>query len=134
MNIVKSFFRSVFSVAIGIYIVSQLLGGIQLDSLQAALLAGVAFTLLNWILKPALNLLLLPFNLITFGLFSWIIHIIVLYLVELFVPGFQLIAVSIPPFEFFGIAFTGMTFGGFWGYVFFAFVLSTVQSILLFFV
>lgn len=51
-----------------------------------ALLLGI----FNSILRPLLILLTLPINIITFGLFIFVINGIILYIISLLVPGFNL--------------------------------------------
>ena len=43
------------------------------------------------LVKPLINILLIPVNLVTFGLFRWVSSAIALYIVTLVVPGFSII-------------------------------------------
>lgn len=56
------------------------------------LLAASVFAFLTIFIKPVLKMLSLPFNLLTFGLFSFIINAIVLYGVSYAVPYFKIIS------------------------------------------
>lgn len=69
------------------------------------LLAGGIFALLTIFVKPILKLLSLPFNLITFGLFSFFINIIILYSISYFVADFKIVG-----FHFVGYQFSGFNF------------------------
>lgn len=133
-DFIRSFFRSALSAGVGIFVITQLFGGVQLDSIWVAFIAGVVFTLLSWVLKPVLNILLLPFNIVTLGLFSWVIHVIVLYLVDIFVPGFTVRAVVIPAFSIGPISILPIEIAGVWSYLAFAFILSIIQSFVLLFI
>ena len=57
------------------------------DSLGALLLLGGAMCLLYLFLRPVLQLLSLPFSLITFGLFTFVVNAGIVKLASLMVPG-----------------------------------------------
>lgn len=59
-------------------------------------MTALALFMLNVVLKPFIKVLLLPINIVTLGLFSWIIHVVVIFLATLAVPGFSLTAASFP--------------------------------------
>lgn len=42
--------------------------------------------MLMLIVKPILKILFIPINILTFGLLSWVINVIVIYLLTIFVP------------------------------------------------
>ena len=65
--------------------------------------AAAVFALLNIFVKPTLKLLSLPFNLLTFGFFSFVVNVIVLYCVSYAIRSFRIV----------GFHFTGYTFSGF---------------------
>lgn len=50
------------------------------------LFAGLVLSILMLIVKPILKILFIPINILTFGLLSWIINVIVIYLLTVFVP------------------------------------------------
>lgn len=68
---------------------AYLVPGIKIESFTTALLAAVVLGVLNTFLKPILLLLTLPVNLLTFGLFSWVISAFVLWFAGKLVPGFE---------------------------------------------
>ena len=61
-----------------------------LDGLWAALMAAAVLGLLNALLRPLLLLLTLPINLITLGLFTFVVNAAVLGLIAWFVPDFAI--------------------------------------------
>jgi|GEM_PF-2333858 len=63
---------------------------ITYNSWLALLLASFVLALLNATLRPVLQLLFLPMNLITLGIFGWLINGLVLGLSVFLVPGVQL--------------------------------------------
>lgn len=66
-------------------------------------MAALSLTLLNLFAKPVLKILLLPLNLVTFGLFSWVVNVLILYALTLIFPQ---ITIS-------GWHFSGLTYNGF---------------------
>jgi putative membrane protein len=62
--------------------------GIRLEGPLAALIAGALLGVVNVLVKPLLLLLTLPFTLLTFGLFLFVVNAICLGLTAGLVPGF----------------------------------------------
>jgi putative membrane protein len=65
------------------------LPGIYVANFGVALIAALAIGLFNLIVKPILIILTLPINLLTLGLFSFLINAFVFWMASLFVPGFE---------------------------------------------
>lgn len=63
--------------------------GITVDTLYTALVVAVLWGIIGLTVKPVLNLLALPINIITFGLFSFIINALLFWLLATFVAGFH---------------------------------------------
>lgn len=59
------------------------------------IIAAVVITILNMLIRPALNLLFLPVNIITLGLFSVVINVGLLWLATYLVPGFFIAEMSL---------------------------------------
>jgi putative membrane protein len=72
-----------------IYLVSRYLPGLDVASFQIALFVAFVLGLLNLFVKPILFLLTLPINLLTLGLFSFVLNGGMLLLSARFVPGFK---------------------------------------------
>lgn len=64
--------------------------GFKIDSLVTALIAVLVLGFLNVFIKPLLLFLTLPINILTLGLFTFVVNALLLYLVSLVVPGFHL--------------------------------------------
>lgn len=75
--------------ALALYIVSWLLPGVILSDFVSALIAVLVIGLVNVFLKPILLLLTLPINLITLGLFTFVINALLLLLAARITDGFQ---------------------------------------------
>jgi putative membrane protein len=66
----------------------HLIAGLTVDSFYTAAVVAVIWGLLAVTLRPILNLLALPINLITFGLFSFIINALLFWFLASFIQGF----------------------------------------------
>jgi putative membrane protein len=75
--------------AIAIYMVSSLLEGMRVDSVQDALIAGAVLGIINSIVRPVLVLLTLPVTILTLGLFYFVISAFCLWLTSWFLDGFE---------------------------------------------
>jgi putative membrane protein len=67
---------------------SWLLDGIRVDGLLSALLAAATLGILNAFLRPLIILLTLPVNILTLGLFTFVINALMLKIVSEVIPGF----------------------------------------------
>jgi putative membrane protein len=96
---------------VALFVATWLLSGLSYGSDGWALLgAGLVFTLVNYFLKPVLAILSIPFILVTFGIFYFLINVLMLYLTEWIVPQF--------------------TIAGFWWAVLAAIIVSVVNGLL----
>lgn len=97
--------------ALAILSVSYLLKeGIHIENFTTALVIALVLGIINATLKPLFILLTLPLNIITFGLFTFVINAVLVMLTTYIVPGF--------------------TVENFWWALLFSVVLSLVNSFL----
>src|SRR3989344_2621857 len=76
-----------------LYLVTKWFSGLTIaNGISGLIVAGMGLTVMNFLARPVINILLLPINLITFGLFRWVASTFTLYLVTLVVPGFTIAA------------------------------------------
>lgn len=112
-----------------LYLTSLIAAGIVFQKgIETLLLAGLGLTITFHLIKPVINILLLPLNLITFNLFKWISSAIALYLVTLLVPGFR-----ITKFLFSGLRtewfdLPSLDFQGILAYISFSLLLSLIST------
>lgn len=84
---------------LALYFIYRTFSGIYLQNLpQTLLLAGVGLMISSLLIKPLINVLLIPVNLVTFGLFRWVSSAVTLYIVTLVVPGFSIIGFNFAGF------------------------------------
>lgn len=75
--------------ASALYLTALLLPGIRLRGVVATLIAAAVLGVVNAILRPLLLLLSLPLNLVTLGLFTFVVNALMLWLTAALVPGFE---------------------------------------------
>ncbi|MEI6690766.1 MAG: phage holin family protein [bacterium] len=89
----KNLVIKIVGTAISFAVTRYLIAGFALDnSLSNYLLTAVLFLLVNLIASPVLRLILFPINLITLGLFRWLINVFVLYLFDILYAGITISA------------------------------------------
>ena len=95
---------------VAVLLAAQIVPGIRVDSVSAAVAAVIVFSLLNAVVRPVLYLLSLPLIVVTLGLFIIVINALLLQLVAWLVKGFVV--------------------EGFWPSVWGALLISVVSTIL----
>lgn len=68
--------------------IPYLLESVQVENLYAALVAALCIGLVNALIRPILILITLPINILTLGLFTFVINGLLFWLVASFVKGF----------------------------------------------
>lgn len=76
--------------ALAILLISQYLPGFQVASFVTALIVALVLGILNALIKPIIVILTLPINIITLGLFTFVINAFLLILASYFVRGFKI--------------------------------------------
>jgi putative membrane protein len=77
--------------AIALFVATWLLSGLSYgNDWWALLVAGLVFTLMNMFLKPVLAVLSIPFIIVTFGIFYFLLNVLMLYLTHWLVAQFQI--------------------------------------------
>ena len=73
---------------VSVFVAAKIVSGIELNSIETAFIVAIVLGVLNTFIKPILIILTLPINIITLGLFTFIINGFLVLLVSYFVPGF----------------------------------------------
>lgn len=114
-----------------IYLVSNIVSGILLEKgLESLFLAGLGLTAVILFIKPVVNLLLLPLNLITFGLFRWVSSAVALFLATLVVPGFKISELVFNGFSWKYFSLPPLHLSGILAFIGFSLLISLVASLL----
>lgn len=72
-----------------IMVTSYLIDGISVDGISSALLAAAVLGILNVFLRPIALILTLPVNILSLGLFTFIINAFLLIITSRLIPGFN---------------------------------------------
>lgn len=75
--------------ALVIILIAYLLPGVTVVGFTAALITALVIGLINAFIKPILVLLTLPINILTLGLFTFIVNAVLILLASAVVPGFM---------------------------------------------
>ncbi len=95
----KKLLRILSREVVALFIATQIASGIVFDNfLEGLFITGIALAIATYIVKPVVNLLLLPINLATLGLFKFMSHAITLFIVDVALTQF-----SITGFHFAGL-------------------------------
>ena len=70
---------------------SWLLTGVRVNGIFPAILAAALLGICNAVLRPLLIVLTLPLNILTLGLFTFVINALMLLLVSTVIPGFDVL-------------------------------------------
>lgn len=95
---------------ITIIITCYLLVGVKVDGVLEAAKVAVLLALANTFLKPILKVISTPLRMLTLGLFSLVINAFIVWLVDYYMPGFEVT--------------------GYWNYIIFGIILWILNSIL----
>jgi len=107
---VKGLFIRWCVLTLAILAASYLLAGIEVSSFASAFLAAAVLGILNAFFRPVLILLTLPINLLTLGLFTFVVNALMLLMTSGVIAGFHV--------------------AGFWSAVFGSLVISLVSWLL----
>lgn len=95
---------------IAVFVTGYILPGVKVSSFWVAIVVAIVLGILNSFIRPVLLLLTLPINILTLGLFTFVIMGFMVWLASLIIPGFEV--------------------SNFWWCMLFAVVLAIINSIL----
>lgn len=76
--------------SLGFFITSKIVSGFEIKSFGSAMIASAVVGLFNVIFRPILLFLTLPLNIITLGLFTFVVNAIVLKMASGILKGFNI--------------------------------------------
>lgn len=127
----KSLIRSVALNSAVIFFAALILPGLSYSGdFQVLILAAAALGLVNLVVRPVVKLVTLPINLVTLGLFAWLINVLMLYLVTKLIPGFEISAFDFGGLTYQGFTVPAMSLSLFWSYALASFTIGLLTSIL----
>lgn len=75
--------------AIAFYVTSYLVPGMMIDGWEPLLIISVVWGVMAMLVRPVLMILTLPVNIMTLGLFTFVINALLIMAMAKFVPGFE---------------------------------------------
>ncbi|MFC1625431.1 phage holin family protein [Patescibacteria group bacterium] len=85
--------RLIIRLAINVFallVVEYLVPGFILRDYWTAIVAAVVIGVVNTFIKPVLQVVALPISILTFGIFAFLINVLLLWGTSMFVPGFEI--------------------------------------------
>ena len=126
-NILKSFLIN----AVALYVLTVIVPAFKISGgLNSFLTAGATLTVLNLLVKPILNLLLLPINLLTLGFFKWASSVLIIWLLAKLTPGLTIASYSFQGFSYQGFTVPAAQFNVLWTLVIGSFMMSIITTFL----
>jgi len=99
----RAVIRSIVFYSFSLLALTQTLSGVKITGgVETYLLGGLALSIMFLLIKPILNILTLPLNIVTLGTFSFFTNVIILYLLTIFVPK-----IKVSSFIFQGFSYSG---------------------------
>lgn len=78
----------VLATAGGLLLIAHYIPGIAVANITVAIIIALLWGLMGLTIRPVLGLLTLPINILTLGLFSFVLNALLFWLLSAFVPGF----------------------------------------------
>lgn len=97
--------RQIFTGILGFFLAKEIVPGVTLAIIpgesnllginltefwQILVIAGTAFGLINFFLKPVLKAITFPLKVITFGLFSFVLNVLIVFGIDLLFPELKI--------------------------------------------
>jgi uncharacterized membrane protein YvlD (DUF360 family) len=81
----------------GLYVASQIAGGLVFQNqAEGLVITAVGLGVAIYLVKPIINILLLPVNLATLGVFKFLAHTITLFVVDIALSQFEIVGFHFP--------------------------------------
>lgn len=125
----KSLLRNTIIYAFALFATANIIEGFRVQGgFFVYVFAGLVLSLMLFILRPLLNLITMPINLITFGTFSFVSNVIILYLLTIFIPQISISAFIFKGAYFAGFAAPKIAFNIILAYIISSLVLSAIVT------
>ena len=125
----KKRLRSALFASLSFLILSYIYPGFSFESSETIIYATAVFAFFYLFVRPILKLLSLPFNLLTFGLFSLVVNVIIIFLISYFIPGFDIISFSFEGLSIFGLSLPMIAISTLFSAILASTALSLISSI-----
>lgn len=99
MKLIERLIFRILAGILGIFLATKWITGVNLkippgeSQIKLFLFIGIAFGIVNFFIKPFLELLTFPFRILTFGLSSLIINMILVWIIDVIFPELEILGV-----------------------------------------
>lgn len=127
----KHMVRSLLFHIVALWFTTQLLPTLVIiGNWQTLVGAGIVLTILTLFVQPLLKIIFLPINFLTLGLASWLVNVIILWILTIIVPQVQIKTWDFPGISLGGLSLSAMHISYFWSLIITTFTLMLITSIL----
>jgi len=84
------FIVNILILSVAVFLVSNFLPGIRIKNFMTAVMVAIVYSIINFLTGWLLVLLTLPFIIITFGLFKFVINAFLLWLTDKVIEDFEI--------------------------------------------
>lgn len=93
----KTLLRNFLINLVALYATTRILPGLTYDGgIKTLIIGALALMVMNVLVIPLLKVMFLPLNLLTLGIFAWVVNVVALYLLTTFLPQFKLVSYYFP--------------------------------------
>lgn len=127
----RALLRSILFYTVALYLVITYIPGIQLKGgVEILLGSGVVLAILVTFVRPAVKIITLPINILTLGIFSGFVNVIILFLLTRFIDQLSIQAWTFSRFEYQGFVIPETHISTFWTYVIVSSIISIITNAL----
>jgi len=127
----KTILRNILVYTFILFLLPKIIPGFSVNGgFWTMLTAGVVLSMLFLILKPILNIISFPVNLVTLGIFNIFINALLLYLLTIFITEITITAFTMQKSNLLGFITPQITFNTFFAYIYSSAVLTLINSII----
>lgn len=127
----RAILRNIVFYSFSLYALTQIASGVKISGgFLIFLFAGFVLSVLFLIVKPVLNIISLPLNIVTLGLFSFFGNVIILFLLTMFVPQIKIEAFTFQGFSYAGFIIPSFHFNQISAFFVSGFALSAIITFL----
>ena len=85
-----NFILGILFFAVSVFVVANLMPTIRIKSFGTAVVVSLVYSLVNFLVGWLITFLALPFIIVTFGLFIFVVNAILLWLTDLLIDDFEI--------------------------------------------
>jgi len=124
----RKFFKGLIIIFFTLLLIAKATKGINFaDDYLVLFWSALSLSVLNIVIKPILNLLLMPINLLTLGASRWIVNVLVLLLVMLINGSFRVVGFTTVGFSFSGLIVPSIHLSFIWSLILVSFLIEFVS-------